>query len=53
MDIDPVHRAWGDKELEANEGEQLASTSLSPQAVRIGPTYITAPRFSTADRSCG
>ena len=24
MDIDPVHKAWGDKELEANEGEQSA-----------------------------
>jgi hypothetical protein len=37
-----IHKVWGDKEWEANEGEQLASHSLSPQTVRIGPMYITA-----------
>jgi hypothetical protein len=36
------HTAWGDKELDANGPDQLASSSLSPQAVRIGPRYITA-----------
>jgi len=36
-----IHKVWGDKEWEANEGEQLASHSLSPQTVRIGLMYIT------------
>jgi hypothetical protein len=33
--------AWGDKRLEANEGKQLASNLLSPQADHGGPMYIT------------
>jgi hypothetical protein len=37
-----IHKVWGDKKVEGNEGEQLPSTFLSPQTVRIGPMYIIA-----------
>jgi hypothetical protein len=40
-----VQAVRGDKRWEANEGEQLASHLLSPLTVRIGPMYITAPRY--------
>ena len=32
---------WVDEKLDANEGEQLASSFSSPQTVRIGPRYVT------------
>ncbi|HEY5264421.1 MAG TPA: VOC family protein [Steroidobacteraceae bacterium] len=35
-------KGLGDKKPEGNEGEQLPSGFISPQTVRIGPTYITA-----------
>jgi len=31
----------GDKKLDANERQQLASSFLSPLTVRTGPMYIT------------
>ena len=36
------HTVRGDKKLDANERQQLASSFLSPLTVRTWPTYITA-----------
>jgi hypothetical protein len=42
MYIGPTSAVRGDKRLDANGGEQLASSLLSPLAVRTWPTCITA-----------
>ena len=41
-DFDQFKVGSGDKKLEANEGEQLASSFLSLQTIGKRPTYTTA-----------
>jgi hypothetical protein len=41
-DVFTLLHGQGDKTLDANERQQLASSVLSPLTVRTGPTYITA-----------
>ena len=44
-DVDRVHKVRGDKKLDANERQQLASSFLSPLTLRTWPRYITVRMY--------